>query len=353
MTRPVKRYAFIHAKLRTRLSKILSSDLIDQMIRSHSLQEAVQLLRGSAFDIIQSVFDQTGDLKMAELELLKKEIRLYTEVESYLDAELLPFIRALTTRYEIENLKTLLRLWFDRTIRGRSIQEAAGYLLREKIHFDLNIDAVLEARDIEAVVAALASTPYAPLIAAHAASTGETLFPMEVALDHFYYNQLLAATENLEPRDRRIARRLIGVEIDLQNIGWLVRFKDFYKLPVEEALKLTIPSGHNLDPQALGEAYAGQSITGIVSDLIKKRYAALAPLLSGAGGEHTSRLVLIERILGEIMMLEVRHILSGYPFAIGIVLAYFILKKHEISRVMTILNAKYYMIEEDRIKGLI
>jgi V/A-type H+-transporting ATPase subunit C len=352
MTRPVKRYAFIHAKLRTRLSKMLSADLLTQMIRSHSLQEAVQLLRGGAFDIIEQVYDQTGDLKMAELELLKQEIRLYTEVESYLGAELLPFIRALTARYEIDNLKNLLRLWFDRTIRKRSIQEAAGYLLREKIHFDLNIDAVLEAPDIGAVIAALSSTPYAQVIGEHAAGVTETLFPIEIALDHFYYRQLLEETERLEPRDRGIARRLIGVEIDLQNIGWLVRFKDFYKLPLDTALPLMIPYGHNLDRETLGEAYSGQSITGIVAGLIKKRYAALAPLLSGAGGE-TSRLVLIERVLSEILMLEVRHILTGYPFAIGIVLAYFILKKNEISRLMTILNAKYYMLDEERIKGLI
>lgn len=353
MPRPVKRYAFIHAKLRTRLSKMLSSDLLEQMIRAHSLQEAVQLLRGGAFDIIESVYSRTGDLKMAELELLKREIRLYTEVESYLDDELLRFLRALTARYEIENLKNLLRLWFDRNVRGRSIQEAAGYLLREKIHFDLNIEAVLEARDIETVLEALASTPYAQVIAPHAASAGETLFPLEVALDHFYYRMLVEETENLEPRDRRIARRLIGVEIDLQNIGWLVRFKDFYKLPLDEALPLMIPFGHNLDQQTLGEAYGGQSITAVVAGLIKKRYAALAPLLSGAGGEQTSRLVLIERVLSEIMMLEVRHILTGYPFAIGIVLAYFILKKNEISRLMTILNAKYYRLDEERIKGLI
>jgi V/A-type H+-transporting ATPase subunit C len=350
--RPVKRYAFIHAKLRTRLSKMLSSELLEQMIRAHSLQEAVQLLKGGAFDIIEHVYDQTGDLKMAELELLKREIRLYTEVESYLDAELLRFLQALTTRYEIDNLKHLLRLWFDRTIRRRSIQEAVGYLLREKIHFDLNIDAVLEAPDIGAVIAALSSTPYAQVISEHAAGITETLFPIEIALDHFYYRQLLEETERLEPRDRRIARRLIGVEIDLQNIGWLVRFKDFYKLPLDTALPLMIPYGHNLDRETLGEAYGGQSITGIVAGLIKKRYAALAPLLTGAGGE-TSRLVLIERVLSEILMLEVRHILTGYPFAIGIVLAYFILKKNEISRLMTILNAKYYMLDEERIKGLI
>ena len=39
----LKRYAFINAKLRARISKILPDDLINQMIRAHSLAESKEV----------------------------------------------------------------------------------------------------------------------------------------------------------------------------------------------------------------------------------------------------------------------------------------------------------------------
>jgi vacuolar-type H+-ATPase subunit C/Vma6 len=41
----------------------------------------------------------------------------------------------------------------------------------------------------------------------------------------------------------------------------------------------------------------------------------------------------------------------GNPFSIGIILAYFILKKNELRKIMTILNAKVYMLQPEEIKS--
>jgi V/A-type H+-transporting ATPase subunit C len=53
------------------------------------------------------------------------------------------------------------------------------------------------------------------------------------------------------------------------------------------------------------------------------------------------------------MKIEVRKILTGYPFTIGIILAYFILKSDEIRKIMTVLNAKFYEWPEERILSLV
>jgi vacuolar-type H+-ATPase subunit C/Vma6 len=75
---------------------------------------------------------------------------------------------------------------------------------------------------------------------------------------------------------------------------------------------------------------------------VKIEYPGLSALLSAQTSDSTSRLILIRRILEEIMKQEVRRILAGYPFTIGIVLSYFILKRNELRRIRTILNAKQY-----------
>ena len=100
----------------------------------------------------------------------------------------------------------------------------------------------------------------------------------------------------------------------------------------------------------MAEAYAADNPSALLTQLVRKRYANLAGLLTPQEySESYSRLVMVERILTEILLLEVRHLLAGYPFTIGIILAYFVLKSAEFRRIMTVLNAKFYDWPEERI----
>lgn len=350
------KYGFINAKLRARLSKILPDEFTAELARTHTLTEAVQLLHGTDFAVVEEVYDQTGDIKMAEMELARKEARIYLELEDLVKEEVRAIVFALAERFEIENLKNALRLWFDAHIRGRRIDTAAGYLMRDRIHRELDLDAVINAANLEEVVQALGMSPYAAVVAARTAEVlkRQSLFPVEVALDHLFYRQLLAAVEGLQPRDRAIARRMIGAEIDLQNINWLVRFKGFYKLSQDEAMAFAIPAGVNLSPEQVAEAYSSDNPAGILSSLVRKKYSGLSAMLTPKEyAESYSRLVMIERILDQILLIEVRHLLAGFPFTVGIILAYFVLKSAEIRRIMTILNAKFYNWPEERIMAVL
>jgi V/A-type H+-transporting ATPase subunit C len=352
----VQKYGFINAKLRARLSKILPEEFITEMARSSTLSEAVQLLRGTDFAAVESVYNQTGDIKMAEMELARKEARLYLDLEVLVKDEVEAIVFALADRFEIENLKNALRLWFDARIRGRRIDSAVGYLIRDRIHRALDLDAVVNAGSLQEAAASLAGTPYAELVAERAANVAQeqSLFQIEIALDHLFYRQLLAAVDGLQARDRAIARRMIGAEIDLQNINWLVRFKSLYKLTPEQALAFAIPSGVNLSPEQVAEAYASDKPSAVLAGLVRKKYSGLSAMLTTQEhAESYSRLVMIERILEQILLAEVRHLLAGYPFTIGIILAYFVLKSAEIRRIMTILNAKFYGWPDERIMAVL
>jgi V/A-type H+/Na+-transporting ATPase subunit C len=348
----VQKYAFINAKLRARISKILPEEVSSEMSRAKSLSEAMEHLRNTDFALVENVFGKTGDLKMAELELARKEVKLYLELEALTKDEVRAIVYALAERFEVENLKHALRLWFDNRVRGRRIDAAVGYLLRDRVHRDLPLDRIVNSGSLEEAAEALAGTPYGELVGRQAEEVArvQSLFPVEIALDHYFYRQLLAAVDGLGPRDREIARRMIGAEIDLANINWLIRFKGFYKLPPERALACAIPEGIHFSLQDVAKAYAMDNPSTVLTELVRHRYPGLGGLLTPKEAtESYARLVLIERILAEILMLEVRHLLVGYPFTIGILLAYFVLKSAEIRRIRTVLNAKFYDWPEERI----
>ena len=131
-------------------------------------------------------------------------------------------------------------------------------------------------------------------------------------------------------------------------------FKHFYSLKAEQALEFILPGGLNLTQEMMEEIYTAERTDREVAALVGRRYPEIAPLLvSQEQAKATARLNLLERVLEQIMTIEVRKILTGYPFTIGIILAYFFLKSAEIRKIMTVLNAKFYEWPEDRIVALV
>ena len=361
MSTPIRKYAFINAKLRARISKLLPESMLLQMTRVYSLQEALSLLRETPYYILDDIYRKTGDLKLGELELLRDEIGIYTEVQKYVQDDTRTVVQALLQQYEVDNLKNAIRIYFDRKIRKRDIGAAFLYLFRDKILHDIPIERIVNADNFSEVARALSATPYGSIVE----KFGDTvvsegsLFRLEIALDQYYYSSLVSAVESLESRDRKEAQRIIGVEIDLININWIMRFRRFYNLPLEEIMSLIIPGGFHLSGKRLKDAYTSsdastsQDTTQLLQDIVKYDYPGLRTLLSSQATDSVSRLLLIERVFEQILQYETRRMLLGYPFTIGIVLSYFIFKKNEIKKVRAILNAKQYRIPEDHIKDIL
>jgi V/A-type H+-transporting ATPase subunit C len=332
--------------LRARLSKILSSDFLQQIAETPSLADAFFLLRNTSFAILEDFYNKSGDLKLGELELFGREVALYRDIAKYMKNGVLEIVRSLSVYYEIENLKNALRLFFDISIRGRTVDEGIRFLYRDKIYHEMDVTKIVIAQDFDGVIDELRDTPYGHIVEKlqGAVTEQKSLFPLEVALDHYYYLNIITKTQPLNRPDREITLRLIGIEIDLQNINWIIRFKNFHKLPIEMVLQFVIPHGFSIGPDIIREAYVSQNVVRILQDFVRKKYPGLATLLSSQATDAYSRLLLIDRILEQILMHEVGRMLSGYPFTIGIVLSYFILKRNEMRRIAAILNAKQYKL---------
>lgn len=353
MAGPLGKYAFINAKLRARISKVLPEDRFGQLAKAPSLDAALALLRDTPFAELESIYATTGDLKQAERELLKAEIALYTDIRTYLHKNTQPIVDALLARFEIDNLKNAIRVYFDRRVRERSVEDSIHYVLQEQILHSLPINLIVHAQHFDEIAGLCRGTPYEAIIRkyGHAVEDDGSLYRMEVAFDQYYYDILLKAIGRLSKRDRGIAQRLVGIEIDLQNISWITRLKTYYDLPLEEVLNTLIPGGHSLKRPLIDDLYRAQNVTSVLQDFVKGQYPGLSTLLGAKGSDTASRLRILQRILEEIKRQEVQRILVGYPFTIGIILAYFFLKGEEVGRLRTLLNAKFYGKTLERIES--
>ena len=357
MNSAINKYAFINAKLRARISKNLPDELINEMIKAKSFLESIEHLKDTPYDTIYNVYAETGDILTAEKELLKKEISFFTELLKYVDAKTGEYIQALSLRYEINNLKNCIRLFFDRHIRGRDISQQTPYIIQEKIINPFNCDRIIHAGSREELVEALRETPYYDIVKSTASEMdrASTVFPLETALDRFYYKNLFnQISASLSKKDKAIALQVFYLDVDVENIGRVVRFKHFYSLDAEEVFRYIIPYGIVPSNMAAFEhMYENEDVSDILSGLMEKSDKSLKSFFDTDMRERSSRLVIIEKIAEQILVYQAHKILFGPPFTIGIILAYFILKRHEMKKIMTILNAKHYHYQPERISGLL
>jgi len=341
-------YGYINAKLRTRLSKILENPELISLLRAKTSAEVVSLLEDTEYRDAAETFADTGNIRLTEAALFETEVKFFTDVADKIDGAPGDFVATLLSRYEVETLKRAIRLWFEKTVKQRDVENEANYLYTGFPR--LRIDEIVEAENIGEIAVILEHTPYGTIVSETAQS--ETLqlglFPLETSLDKFFFATLIGSMNKLSKDDGKIAGKIIGVEIDLENLERIVRFKDLYGFSHERLADYLIPSGALLRP-----ADTEGNSADIIKSYVSGHYRGLVPLLDSLGREKYSNLILLEAVLNEVLTVEVRRALLGYPFTIGIILAYLFLKRREVRRIVRILNAKAYGLDEERLRDLL
>ena len=356
MKSAVSRYGFINAKLRARISRILPDDFRESLIQASTLEEVFQILENTDYSGLSRVYDRTGDLQAVEAELFSSQILQYTGILKHTQDEVAGFIKAMTVKLEIENLKNLLRLWFGSRVKKRPMGHRTGYIYREKILHPVGWDALINALTFTDILEGLAGTPYHAVLEPYRLTPVEEggIFRIETSLDRFYYQFLINQAEKLPPRDRDLVLRILETEVDLQNLSWILRYSRFYRLNAEELAATLLPGGHRFTLQELQPFVSREGGSQEVDPgtLLIHRYPALGALgeAGSSRGSQAARAVLFEKLLEVTRLQEFMKLITGYPFTIGIVLVYFFLKEREIRFLVGVMNGKNYHWQEDKIR---
>jgi len=350
----LKTYGFINAKIRSRLGQLLSDRDFANLMKSSCIEEVVTALGSTVYAKDLEQYAATGDVRAVEFALYTHEIETVRELLKYLEGSAADFVSALLLRYEVDTVKNALRFWYDRNIRGRRESEPSSYLYHGRLVHALDIDGILNATDSGQLVDTVAGTPYEAILTRNLdrIENEHQVFYLELELDSLFYSTLMERIEQLSKMDRQVAERVIQVEVDLENIDRIVRFVSFYKGEDRHSWNVFLPGG-GIGFDVLREAFRQNNAEEALNVLLTQRYSGYKSFT----GEHKTspyeRLHLVESLLRQILNDEVQRLLRGYPFTIGTILAYVFLKRKEISEVVSIINAKYYGLSEERIRELL
>jgi V/A-type H+/Na+-transporting ATPase subunit C len=342
--RQLATYAFANAKVRAMLSCLIDPPTFAGMLDSKNVYELIEILKRTRYqDIFAGVSPDSLNLLSLEKKLLLNDISIYKKVRDSLSGNKeREFISILMQRYEIENLKVVLRLWHSKEpIRPED------YILAEKIGFDIDYKKIASAETIEEVIVLLDKTDYKePLIAARDKfKSTKSLFFLEASLDVDYYNRLIGCINGFSATDKKTASKILAIEVDSENIQWLIKLRKYYGLGLGDMLEWFMPGGSMVSKSALRKLYTSDGIAKVIESVALGPYMPVKDLAE-------ANIHFIESFLYEILLKEVKKALGGNPFTIGTVFGYLILKRRETKNIISLLYAKACGIKREDLPGL-
>ncbi|MCB1757122.1 MAG: V-type ATPase subunit [Gammaproteobacteria bacterium] len=239
----------ISAYLNTRVSlfaaRLLTPRQFDELVDCPDAELPEWLLRHGLDTMVRN----SGDDPSAEQRIGAALLREIAILARPLRGGQRGFIDDWTRRYEISNLKSL--------IRGKLMQQRPAEIAASMIdlgHFArLPIEQLLHVEDLPELLGALEHTVYKDL----ARSARQTVemhrdpFMLDAMLDKCYYEGLIGRVRPLEMQEGEDFRSLIGDMIDRINLMWLIRFRFNYGLPPAQAYFLLVHAPYHLRSELL------------------------------------------------------------------------------------------------------
>lgn len=341
--RSLSKYAYLNALLRAKLSARLDGQALASLARSTDLQAAAGLLRDTEYRPVATAIDEGATLQRLEKILVEIEIGRYRAIIRHAKGDVAETVFALMEIHDVGKVERIIRTWNEKAWDDRD------GIIAGKICYDIPVEAMLKASSIEEIILLLEDTPYRrPLVRAYEGfRRSGTLFCLEAALETDYYRRLGEVVKGLDGTDRLAAARILGTEVDIRNVEILLRLTRYTDLPTAEARRVLLPGGYHLSEDLLLRAYSAKDTRAFIDALSFAPLPSSGPMRSA--GEALEQMRFLGELLEEALASEARRALAGYPFTIGMVIAYLSLTRAESRRVRRILVGKSLGLPAERI----
>lgn len=341
----LSRYAFINAKLRSRIGGMLDDRQVESLLQCHSLEELFNQLKGTAYEPLGDLYDQSADIQRLESWLFARNVEFHRDVAELLQGIHAEVVEAMTRKLEVENLKGILRLWFSNTVKHQNIDYRFGYLFQRRIVSDIDWERIVNAQMFEDIEEALAHTPYAEPVNEFDNSriASEGMFALETALDRQWVSLLRDTVRDMPKDDRTLIEAVLDRDADLKNIINLVRFGYLYELPAEQLRTLMLEGGGIVRTKEFETFLQTERRQRSIVSLVAQRFPDLAKQLREQDAKSADeQTILVEHYLFTIRKRAFNKMLRGYPFSFGIILAYFFLEERQDALIRTLINGINY-----------
>ena len=340
----VSSYAAVNAQVRALYSTSLTREQWKGLYEIQDFKGLLNILSETVYGtyINSFSFDEITP-RRASYEIRKHLVKVYETVASHVPVDTQNLIQQLFCLYEIDNIKAVIR----GVALGESWNRIRYTLFPLPESNTLPLESMSLSKNVESAIEQLRKTQYYwPLEhALERYKAEQNLFPLEVALDLDYWRKLWTDINRLSMTEKKQVIRIIGTDLDVNNLTWALRYRLYHHLSEEEIINYTLPMGHRVKDSDIRQIAAGSNPVSIITRI----YPEIANnniLL----GNLTKNLPDLELILQKQTLHACETAFLGYPFHAGIPIAYLMLIEMEIKDLIVIIEAKSMNIPYDRYK---
>ena len=260
----------------------------------------------------------------------------YDKLVRITSGELNYLVVAYLKRYDIWNIKTLLR----GKIYNASAEDIMESLISAGEFTYTSMSELAAKATYQEIIEALKYSEYYPLLQ----KFDETnLAYIENELDKMYYTGLFGAIGKPRSKDRKLFLKVVRLEVDVKNLINLFRLKKAGVMQLDEIMPLMIEGGLELKPEKL----ATLPYDEFVNELQRTQYW---DVISGVTSSDMTSLTTLESRLTRYY-LESSTILSHVsPISVAPILDYIIHKHNEATNLRIIFRGKETGLSDELIK---
>jgi ATP synthase A1 C subunit len=345
-----RRYAQINAKVRALKSYLLPVGEYERLVQSTTVDDTLRLLSATPYAerIAQVDLKPPYDLVSLDRALSEELLKAFDLVEKGSTGKTKEFIELYAEKFYYDNLKIIVSSVTSKTPKQTALQYIISLSPKESEEYNILLDSqnvhqvIDQVRTRKAREALTAALPQFESL--------KTPLVFENALDREIYGELWERIKKLSRSDRRYASKIIGTKIDVINILTILRCKAL-KLQPEAIEQFILPVFYKSE-RVIRECVGAPNIDGVLSILSVSAFQDLANRIKEAY-EADKSIFAIERALNQYLIQVIYSQLLGFPFQIGVPIAYLELKSQEIRNLKIIIVGKVEEIEPSKIRDLL
>lgn len=327
----VPQYILPNVHIRAMVGRLLNDETWRELDSARDLPGMLAILTRTTYALQLANLESNRPLELLEARLNADLAMRFARVIALVPVADRPLVVILKQFYEVDNIKTILR----GLEAGESIDKMKSFLFPLGSAASLDLDQLVRSDSVTDLVLKVQGTPYGNAMrhALERYQDEHRLFPLEVALDLDYYRRLWLAIQQSRGTSRRWAELLIGTWYDVTNVMWALRYRYYHKLSLAEIINYTLPYGYRSNDTVIRAIAEGEDVT----PLLRRVWGPDVPEVSTYQDGWLPKL---EAWLHRYHARHARTALLGYPFHLGVVLAFIILKRYEVQDLMVLAEAK-------------
>ncbi len=330
----VSAYANVQARVKAMLSQMLDRSMWTRLSASNDQEMLISLLRSTAYGkYLAGVKDSVLTTRRTAFEIRKRLAEVFITVINHSPNFAKPLIEQLFKIYEVDNLKAVLR----GITAGEGWEQTRYMLFSMEGYPTLPYQNLMEAGNIQKALDLLSKTTYRkelePALSRY--EKENSLFPLEVSLDLNYWQDTWKLIGDLPPSDSAVARELIGMIVDKNNLMWAARYRDFHKMNESEIIDYTLSFGNKVNDKVIKEIAGGKDPFTSVKEI----YPKVSITVDHVPGS-TPELAILESILERQIKAKCISATTGNPFNIGLLIGFLFQLENEVHDLVVMLEAK-------------